>query len=57
MNSLLVSYSAWGSPTKYISVEKDDLVNNATILELIVGWNNWPASAVGDIVITDLIPQ
>lgn len=55
MNSILVSYIAYDSPrTEYFSVDKSDLMGNATVCELIAGLRGFAPDAIR---IVDLIPQ
>jgi hypothetical protein len=55
LDSILVEYTLFDSPKKlYTSVTKSDLTGAATLLELIAGGHQYPASSVK---VLDLIPE
>jgi hypothetical protein len=55
VNSLLVSYTAYGSPRiDYISVDKSDLSGPATLCEFIAGMRGFTADAIR---VVDILPQ
>lgn len=52
---IIVEYVAFDSPKRlYQTVTKRDLLGDASVLELIAGWHQYPASSIK---IIDLIPQ
>ncbi len=55
--TLLVSYTVFGNPrVRYTQVGKEDLCGNATITELLAGWNGYPHNSA-EVKIIDIIPQ